>query len=53
MARYALLVVGLLALCALASAQYWPAGKRGAEKLEDPSAEASIAASYDQKHKHR
>jgi hypothetical protein len=53
MARYMLFVVSLLALGALASAQFWPAGEPGAEKLEDPSGEASIAASPDQRHKHR
>lgn len=47
MARYVLFGLALLALCALAAAEFWPAGIKGAEQLEELSAgpsQASIAA---------
>lgn len=44
MSRYVLLMVAVLGLCSLAAADFWPAGKPGAEELEAQPIEASIMA---------
>jgi hypothetical protein len=50
MARYVLFAFGLLALCVQVSADYWPAGIKGASELETSSTPVAVSAKYDKEH---